>query len=132
MSLGEFDLIKKAINRQVKYVVQNEPRGTGDAVNIALKVSNCENIFVINGDVPLIESSIIDSMVTSHVKSKAAVTLLTSDVKDPNRLGRIIRDKSGTVKRISEVNNGNLIQSGITTEINSGVYCFNKNKKYTY
>ena len=128
----EFDLIKKAVNRQVKYVVQNEPRGTGDAVNIALKVSNCENIFVINGDVPLIESSIIDSMVTSHVKSKAAVTLLTSDVKDPNRLGRIIRDKSGTVKRISEVNNGNLIQSGITTEINSGVYCFNKNLLESY
>ena len=38
----DYDLIKKAVNQKVKYVVQTEPRGTGDAVNIALQFSNYE------------------------------------------------------------------------------------------
>ncbi len=123
---SEYELIKKAVNQNVKYVVQAEPRGTGDAVSIALKFSNCENIFVIHGDVPLIEGPIIDSMINSHMKSKAAATLLTADLNSPKKLGRIIRSKDGEVKRILEVDNEDDMQSS-TTEINSGVYCFNKN-----
>ena len=123
---SEYELIKKAVNQNVKYVVQAEPRGTGDAVSIALEFSNCENIFVIHGDVPLIEGPIIDSMINSHMKSKAAATLLTADLNSPKKLGRIIRSKDGEVKRILEVDNEDDMQSS-TTEINSGVYCFNKN-----
>ena len=123
---SEYELIKKAVNQNVKYVVQAEPRGTGNAVSIALELANCENVFVINGDVPLIEGHIIDSMINSHMKSKAAATLLTADLNSPKKLGRIIRSKDGEVKRILEVDNEDDMQSS-TTEINSGVYCFNKN-----
>ena len=123
---SEYELIKKAVNQNVKYVVQAEPRGTGNAVSIALEFANCENVFVINGDVPLIEGHIIDSMINTHMKSKAAATLLTADLNSPKTLGRIIRSKDGDVKRILEVDNEDDMQSS-TTEINSGVYCFNKN-----
>ena len=122
----DYDLIKKAVNQKVKYVVQTEPRGTGDAVNIALQFSNYENIVVINGDVPLIEGPIINSMINNHIKSKAAATLLTADLNSPKKLGRIVRDQDGNIKRIFEVDVEDDIQPGIT-EINSGVYCFNKN-----
>ena len=123
---SEYELIKKAVNQNVKYVVQAEPRGTGNAVSIALELANCENVFVINGDVPLIEGHIIDSMINTHMKSKAAATLLTADLNSPKKLGRIIRSKDGDVKRIFEVDNEDDMQSS-PTEINSGVYCFNKN-----
>ena len=123
---SEYELIKKAVNQNVKYVVQAEPRGTGNAVSIALELANCENVFVINGDVPLIEGHIIDSMINTHMKSKAAATLLTADLNSPKKLGRIIRSKDGDVKRIFEVDNEDDVQSS-PTEINSGVYCFNKN-----
>ena len=122
----DYDLIKKAVTQKVKYVVQTEPRGTGDAVNIALQFSNYENIVVINGDVPLIEGPIINSMINNHIKSKAAATLLTADLNSPKKLGRIVRDQDGNIKRIFEVDVEDDIQPGIT-EINSGVYCFNKN-----
>ena len=123
---SEYELIKKAVNQNVKYVVQAEPRGTGNAVSIALELADCENVFVINGDVPLIEGHIIDSMINTHMKSKAAATLLTADLNSPKKLGRIIRSKDGDVKRIFEVDNEDDMQSS-PTEINSGVYCFNKN-----
>ena len=128
----KYDLIKKAVtNKKVKYAVQTEPKGTGDAVRTALKYCNAENIFLIHGDVPLIEGSTIDSMVTMHIKSNAAVTLLTSELNDPKRLGRIIRDRNGAVKGIVEVVSGNDKELGLT-EINSGVYCFKKNLLETY
>ena len=127
----DYDLIKKAVNQKVKYVVQTEPRGTGDAVNIALQFSNYENIVVINGDVPLIEGPIINSMINNHIKSKAAATLLTADLNSPKKLGRIVRDQDGNIKRIFEVDVEDDIQPGIT-EINSGVYCFNKNLLDSY
>ena len=124
----EYDLIKKAVNQQVKYVTQSEPKGTGHAVEVALEYCDkVENIVVINGDVPLIENSTIDAMVTSHLRSNAALTLLTADLSEPKTLGRVIRDKNGIVKEIVEVADKYDIESTEMTEINSGVYCFNKN-----
>ena len=66
-------------------------------------------------------------MVTSHLRSNAALTLLTADLSEPKTLGRVIRDKNGIVKEIVEVADKYDIESTEMTEINSGVYCFNKN-----
>ena len=52
--------------------------------------------------------------------------MLTADLNSPKKLGRIVRDQDGNIKRIFEVDVEDDIQPGIT-EINSGVYCFNKN-----
>ena len=128
----KYNLIKKAVTQKVKYVVQSEPKGTGDAVRIALKSCDSENVFVINADVPLIEDSIIDLMVTKHIQSSAAATLLTADLSEPKRLGKIIRDQDGTVKEIVEVASESDVKESSITEINGGVYCFNKNILETY
>ena len=129
---SEYNLIKKAVTQKVKYAVQSEPIGTGDAVRIALKYCNSENIFVINADVPLIEESIIDLMVTRHIKSSADVTLLTADLNDPKTLGRIIRDQNGIVKQIVEADEESDVDGSNITEINAGVYCFNKKTLETH
>jgi len=128
----KYDLIKKAVTKKVKYVVQTNPKGTGDAVRTAIKYCTAENIFLIHGDLPLIEDSTIDSIINRHIKSNAAATLLTSELNDPKRLGRIMRDQNGTVKGIAEVGNGNDAEFVSTAEINSGVYCFNKNLLESY
>jgi bifunctional UDP-N-acetylglucosamine pyrophosphorylase/glucosamine-1-phosphate N-acetyltransferase len=55
--------------------------------------------------------------------------LLSTVLKNPKGYGRIIRDKKGKIKGIIEEADLSL-KKKIITEINSGIYCFNKEKLF--
>ncbi|MGC8716633.1 MAG: bifunctional UDP-N-acetylglucosamine diphosphorylase/glucosamine-1-phosphate N-acetyltransferase GlmU [bacterium] len=115
---------RKIGGEDFSYVIQENPRGTGDAVRIAFsEVEDSENVLIVNGDAPLISSKILEGMINFHLENKPSATLLTTVLPDPMAYGRIVRDSSGKVLRIVEAKDASLGERDIQ-EVNTGAYCF--------
>src|SRR5688572_11337072 len=71
-------------------VIQSSPRGTGDAVRIAMPAlhDQIQQIVVLAGDTPLIRTATIDSMLARQEETSSAATMLTARVDDPSGYGR--------------------------------------------
>ena len=115
-----------ALGREVGTAVQAEQKGTGHAVSCALATLPTEltgTVLVSYGDVPLLDTATLGSLLAEHTEAKNAVTVLTAVVADPTGYGRIVRDVAGKVTGIVEHKDASPEQAEIT-EINSGVYAF--------
>lgn len=84
----------------VSFVVQSEQLGTGHAVAQAVPNLKAENTLVLYGDVPLIEASTLDSLLTQL--SANCMALLTVHLDNPAGYGRIVRNDAGAVQAIVE------------------------------
>jgi bifunctional UDP-N-acetylglucosamine pyrophosphorylase/glucosamine-1-phosphate N-acetyltransferase len=111
----------------IKFVCQKKQLGTAHAVAQAKKILKNYNgdIVVISGDVPLIKTTTISSLIKNNKDNASSVTVLSTEVKSSFGYGRIIR-KNGFLEKIVEEKDANLIEKQIK-EINSGIYCFDKN-----
>jgi bifunctional UDP-N-acetylglucosamine pyrophosphorylase/glucosamine-1-phosphate N-acetyltransferase len=111
----------------IKIVYQKEQLGSGHALMQAEKVlKNYKgDILVVSADVPLVKSSTLSSLVSNIRKTGAAVTVLAAEVKNPFGYGRIVRN-GGVLEKIVEEKDATQAEKRIK-EINSGVYCFDKN-----
>src|SRR5580698_170654 len=68
----------------VKFVQQEEQRGTGHAIQTAEpSVRDYQNILVLSGDVPLLKSFTIAQLRDFHLEHRAAMTILTPAPEDP-------------------------------------------------
>jgi bifunctional UDP-N-acetylglucosamine pyrophosphorylase/glucosamine-1-phosphate N-acetyltransferase len=103
-------------------VEQRERLGTGHAVLAAREACGPGHVLVLPGDVPLLRSETIERLVSHHVASGAAGTVLTAIVDHPYGYGRVLRQR-GRVTRIVEERDATDDQKKIT-EINGGVYVF--------
>ncbi len=106
-------------------VVQDEQRGTGHAVRIALSAVPADaegTVLVVPGDAPLLRDETLSRLVAEHEAAGAAVTLLTSIVADPTGYGRVIRD-GDAVLRVVEQKDGTPAEL-LVDEVASGVYAF--------
>jgi UDP-N-acetylglucosamine diphosphorylase/glucosamine-1-phosphate N-acetyltransferase len=108
----------------VKFVLQNEQRGTGHAVQCALPQlpQDCQNVVILSGDVPLIKSSTIRDLIQDHVNHENDVTVLGVRLKNPFGYGRIVENESGGVEKIVEETDADEFEKKINT-VNSGIYC---------
>src|ERR671917_1706630 len=86
--------VKAALPRGVVPVFQEEQRGTGDAVHVALKAIEEEEgvLLVVNGDGPLISGRTLTELVERHRAAGVGATVLVADVPDPAGLGRVEED----------------------------------------
>jgi bifunctional UDP-N-acetylglucosamine pyrophosphorylase/glucosamine-1-phosphate N-acetyltransferase len=83
------------------FVRQDPPRGTGDAVRVALATLPRDGVtVVVNGDTPLIPGPLLHALAERATRGRLA--LLTAHAPDPAGLGRIVRDGAGAVTRIVE------------------------------
>ncbi|MBU2541802.1 MAG: NTP transferase domain-containing protein [Candidatus Omnitrophica bacterium] len=117
----------EARNQRIKVAIQLKPLGTADALKSALsKVAKAaSDIFVINADVALFKVATIKRLIDSHMHSLRAATLLSAVSESPAGYGRVIRNKTGQVERITEEIDLCEEEKQIG-EINSGIYCFKK------
>ncbi len=116
--------VRGALGDGVRYVEQEEPRGTGHALLQSRELlEGVDNIAVINGDTPLIRPETLGSMMQRHMEGKAYVTLLTASPADTDGLGRVVRDDSGSVTAVVEDSEADEDVRAIP-EVNGGVYCF--------
>jgi len=110
----------------VRFALQREQRGTGDAVRSAREaLSGFDHVLVLSGDVPLIRPETIAAVRDFHLRQKAAMTILTAAPPDPTGYGRVVRASSSgpNVKAIVEQRSLSPAQQR-SREINSGIYAF--------
>jgi bifunctional UDP-N-acetylglucosamine pyrophosphorylase / glucosamine-1-phosphate N-acetyltransferase len=112
----------------VEVMIQQEPRGTGDAVAAAAGlIDDAATVVVINGDVALITPDAIRGLVEGHEAAGAAATVATMELNEPGEYGRIVRDRDGSVLKVVEAKAGATDATPEELEIrevNTGVYAF--------
>jgi bifunctional UDP-N-acetylglucosamine pyrophosphorylase/glucosamine-1-phosphate N-acetyltransferase len=111
----------------VEVAIQEEPRGTGDAVAAAAPLLRPGGtVVVINGDVALLTAEAIRALVEAHENSGAAATMATMELDEPGVYGRVIRDRDGSVLRVAEAKKaGDATPDELEIrEVNAGVYAF--------
>jgi bifunctional UDP-N-acetylglucosamine pyrophosphorylase/glucosamine-1-phosphate N-acetyltransferase len=120
------ELLRQGLEKYpgLSYVTQEPQLGTGHALLQTAGVLERENgvVLLLSGDVPLLKGHTLAALVSKHMESKAAATVLTAMVEQPYGYGRIVRVK-GRISRIVEERDASPSQRKIR-EINSGVYVF--------
>ena len=116
---------------ELEFVEQPDPRGTGDAVAVALTGfpagydtdSDDSDLMVLPGDTPLVRPATLAALVRVHRSSGAAVTLLSAHLDDPHGFSRLVRAKDGRPSRIVDEDVATEDERGIG-EVATTIYCF--------
>jgi bifunctional UDP-N-acetylglucosamine pyrophosphorylase/glucosamine-1-phosphate N-acetyltransferase len=124
--------VKTVCGDACEYVMQEELKGTGDAVRRArtLLEGDADHLLVLVGDQPFVTSHTLRRVVDRHLASGATLTLGTITVPDFEGwrrpfadFGRIMRDASGRVARIVETKDADPEELAVR-ELNPAYYCF--------
>ncbi len=101
--------------------VQN---GSGHAAQMALpQLADFEGyVLILNGDMTLLDTEILEKVISTAIENDYALTLLTADSAEHRDFGRIIRGADGCVKRITEAKDCTPEEYAVT-EVNIGAYC---------
>ncbi len=119
----ESDDVRAAIEASglsgITYATQHNPHGTGHAVSCTQELWEKDHVLILNGDAPLITSSLINTLYKKHTSSNIAISFLSSTVLDPHGYGRVMVEG----ERISIVEEQECTeeQRSIHT-INAGIY----------
>jgi bifunctional UDP-N-acetylglucosamine pyrophosphorylase / glucosamine-1-phosphate N-acetyltransferase len=105
--------------------VQEEQRGTGDAVRVAIEAVGevSGTVIVATGDTPLLRGESLRAFAEEHEAAQRAVSVLSAIVDDSFGYGRIVRDEEGDVVAIIEEKDATPEQREIP-EISSGILAF--------
>jgi bifunctional UDP-N-acetylglucosamine pyrophosphorylase / glucosamine-1-phosphate N-acetyltransferase len=119
------DELEGTVPQGAVLAVQEEPRGTGDAVAAALgALDGFEgDVLVLPGDSPLLAPELLREVVETQRSEGAAVTLLSIATERSLPYGRVVRDGDGRVQRIVEEKDATEEERAIR-ELNSSVYAF--------
>ncbi len=119
------DAIREPFADRADFALQDEPRGTGDAVRAALAAvpDDPAEILVLSGDVPLVTSEDLRAILDARREDDAAIALATFFAADPDRLGRVVRGEFGTVEAIVEAKDAT-DEELFNNEVNAGLYVF--------
>lgn len=114
-------IIQKELGNSVKYALQPEPLGTGDAAEKGIGKATYNKILILNGDIPLITEKTLGALIRYYDKEKADLAILTCRMKNPYGYGRVLRNKNKCVSGIVEQTDTTKRQQQIK-EINVGAY----------
>src|SRR5215216_117733 len=98
------ELVEAVLPEDAKPVLQEEQRGTGDTVRVALAaLEEVESgvLLVVNGDGPLISDRTLGELVERHSSAGVGATVLVAELDDPSGLGRVVED-AGVVRIVEE------------------------------
>lgn len=130
------ELIQKTIKeyldnesfKKLRFVIQENPLGTGDAVKCTLNYYEIdENVLILNGDTPNISKELLNKFISSKGNNK----LLISEIDNPYGYGRIIMNSFDEIQKIVEEKDAN-IEEKKTNKINSGIYLLESNNLINY
>ena len=137
---GKYDLmIKSTIKEYCKnnglsiydnliFIQQSTANGTGGAIYCALNnYSDDEKILILNGDMPLLSSKLLNDFIIDNISNK----LLISYLDNPYGYGRIIYDNNGKFIYIREEKDCNENEKEINL-VNVGIYLFDSLLLKTY
>lgn len=99
-------------------VIEDEPLGTGGAIQAALQQSTTENVIITNGDT-LFKVTVAE-LFAAHQTHEAACTLALKRMQHFDRYGSVLLDENNCVVRFEEKK---FYEEGL---INGGLYLLNK------
>lgn len=94
--------------------IEEEPLGTGGAIQLACKRATEQNVIVVNGDT--IFKAEIENAYSFHIEEKAECTLLLKPMKNFDRYGSVELNDDRSIKSFKEKQ---FLQTG---DINAGIY----------
>ncbi len=115
----------------IEFVEQVEPRGTGDAMSVALtglpeeEGADDGDVVVLPGDTPLLRPPTLAGLVRAHRATDAAATLLSAVLEDPTGYGRVVRGRDDSVARVVEHVDTTEEEQAVC-EVNTSIYCFRR------
>jgi bifunctional UDP-N-acetylglucosamine pyrophosphorylase/glucosamine-1-phosphate N-acetyltransferase len=116
-----------ALDGQADIAVQEQARGTADAVKAAAGfIEPGAPVIVILGDAPLIRAQTLAGLSAFHAAQGAAATIVTAVLEDPTGYGRVLRAPDGTVERVVETkhpDDASPLELEIR-EVNTGAFAF--------
>ena len=118
------DAVAKAV-APAKTVIQHPPRGTGDAVRAARPalepaLAGLDDVIVLYGDAPLLQSATIARLIETRRAAKAAVAVAGMRPADHTPYGRLVLGEDGGVERIVEARDASPEEYAITLS-NGGI-----------
>ena len=129
------EILKNELKKfeNVEYAIQREQNGTAHAVKMCFEnLNNFEgNVIILSGDVPLISDKTLMGLLNAKINTNSKASVLTSIVDNPAGYGRIVRNTSGNLNKITEHKDCNEKELRIN-EINAGIYVIENKylKKY--
>jgi bifunctional UDP-N-acetylglucosamine pyrophosphorylase/glucosamine-1-phosphate N-acetyltransferase len=117
------DEVRSVLPPGVVSVLQEEQKGTGDAVRVALQSIDEEEgvLLVVNGDGPLISGRTLVELVERHRAAGVGATVLVAELEAATGLGRVMEDAG--VVRIVEEKDATEAEKEIRL-VNLGLYAF--------
>src|SRR5262245_51092335 len=108
----------------LSFVVQEPQLGTAHALQTAepALADARGTLILLSADVPLLSRKSLQTLVDRHTRARAAATVMTAVVPDPQGYGRIVRSGE-QIARIIEERDATSDERAIH-EINSGIYAF--------
>lgn len=114
--------------KKLRFVIQEIPLGTGDAVKCTLNYyENDEDVLILNGDTPNISTELLNKFINSKGENK----LLISEIDDPFGYGRIIMNNSDEIQKIVEEKDCDENEKRVN-KINSGIYLIKSENLINY
>jgi bifunctional UDP-N-acetylglucosamine pyrophosphorylase / glucosamine-1-phosphate N-acetyltransferase len=109
----------------IPVAIQEEPRGTGDAVRCAREAleGRADDVLVLSGDTPLLTSDLLRELVSVHRHDDVAATVLSFEPDDPRAYGRVLRREDGSLASIVEHRDATEDERAVR-EVNSSIYVF--------
>ncbi len=117
------DEVRAVCGDAVRFAIQAEPRGTGDAVLAAAPALGGfrGSALLLYGDLPRLGPATLRRLIDRHRAGGYALTLGTGMLEEPRGWGRIVRD-GGRVRAIVEERDASPAERAIR-EVNVGLYC---------
>lgn len=128
------DDVKQALSdwKDLQFVEQSPQLGTGHALlqTESVLTEREGTVLLLYGDVPLLTVGTLQRLLEAHHTTRAAATVLTTELTDPYGYGRILRADNGQITRIVEERDASSEQRAIR-EINSGIYALSLSKLFS-
>ncbi len=117
--------VEQQVGEAARFVVQEQPLGTGHAVAQAqaLLEGQSDLVLVVNADLPLLQGPSLARLIEAQRGHDGPFTLATVVADDPRGFGRIVRGPGGLVEAIVEEAQATPEQLALR-ELNVGAYCF--------
>lgn len=106
------------------FILQEHQHGTGHALLQSRNYWHADTILVLNGDMPCISSTLLESLINHHTQTKANLTFVTAQTTQRGAYGIVQKTTSGI--RVVEARNYISTKLESSYCINAGIYLFDK------
>jgi bifunctional UDP-N-acetylglucosamine pyrophosphorylase/glucosamine-1-phosphate N-acetyltransferase len=95
---------RSLLSNGAQVAMQDPPRGTGDAVRVALEAAKeaSGTALIVYSDTPLVRAETLRDLMRLRETRGAVLALLSGEMGTDNAYGRVVRDASGDVARVIE------------------------------